>query len=892
VRPGGCCLRHLARGFRTQSSVELAAAGGSSSSELEGRAEAEVQMVPDEQLYPHRGWKGGPQNLTEEETRVVHSRIARCYDPRIDGDYSKVSYKAELDAYMKFQVKPGLDKVSRVISYEMPHVWGKHALTGFMAHHWISAIIPDIEKAPSSQCIEFDYSSALNTTHDPSGCFFFRRSFEPTQKLVKCVEGALESSRSWKGRRAIMGAWGEVLNKAEFTFSVFRRSSGKSTGVPSSLSSLHAKWNSDGNVVPERFNETKGCGRTFYSPTCDTGTTLRELQPCGEGEREDEKTVLECESRSAGNDSSIAELIVDRDVVRAGQLCKTNSTPPLFGRVALAEGAGCPEEEKVEEAIRLGAVAVVLQTMPGEYYYRGERGKKFGKLLPIPTFAVSSRSMKEVVNFLKSLEKEENLTAGDAHLRIATYAPIFQEGADIVPNYAEEVKIWADAGEAVSWSSTLDRAYEIIKTVSMEKMDHSSLERAKFMVSQAVRTSMTQPLKSKFDQIDADTEEALMQCYGLSEPPTTATTTTTTTQTMTLETVEEEVEIEDELAEEVDPPDDHEADETGAGSWVQLGGGGDTACKSVSVMSSGRRKEFGAEELKNRVEFRLGGASLELNETEGIHMVTVDPDTQGVLSQSVYTRGGWLFKGAVNGETELVRDLGDLPTGTVVLIAVKGDGMAGLKEETVLALRRAGAKAVRNARPEEGYIFVGQIGGRPAAEKIGRLVRAQALLPCRAGSRGRVPERASLLHEASKCLPVMWDKVAVGGPPFPQVTDAQTDFPRDDLRVVDTLVVHPICSRFGVALNHWEMSHAPYPNPNEWAPSMKFDLRTGWNALNKGNPRWLRDHMMDFCLHPDTAVCTSYTVCWALLTRHVVKLIHGACDENARVFAEMPEENV
>ncbi|CAK0797557.1 unnamed protein product [Prorocentrum cordatum] len=470
--------------------------------------------------------------------------------------------------------------------------------------------------------------------------------------------------------------------------------------------------------------------------------------------------------------------------------------------------------------------------MPGEYYYRGERGKKFGKLLPIPTFAVSSRSMKEVVNFLKSLEKEENLTAGDAHLRIATYAPIFQEGADIVPNYAEEVKIWADAGEAVSWSSTLDRAYEIIKTVSMEKMDHSSLERAKFMVSQAVRTSMTQPLKSKFDQIDADTEEALMQCYGLSEPPTTATTTTTTTQTMTLETVEEEVEIEDELAEEVDPPDDHEADETGAGSWVQLGGGGDTACKSVSVMSSGRRKEFGAEELKNRVEFRLGGASLELNETEGIHMVTVDPDTQGVLSQSVYTRGGWLFKGAVNGETELVRDLGDLPTGTVVLIAVKGDGMAGLKEETVLALRRAGAKAVRNARPEEGYIFVGQIGGRPAAEKIGRLVRAQALLPCRAGSRGRVPERASLLHEASKCLPVMWDKVAVGGPPFPQVTDAQTDFPRDDLRVVDTLVVHPICSRFGVALNHWEMSHAPYPNPNEWAPSMKFDLRTGWNALN------------------------------------------------------------
>jgi hypothetical protein len=274
-------------------------------------------------------------------------------------------------------------------------------------------------------------------------------------------------------------------------------------------------------------------------------------------------------------------------------------------------------------------------------------------------------------------------------------------------------------------------------------------------------------------------------------------------------------------------------------------------------------------------------------------MVTVDPETQGVLNQSVYSQGGWLFSGASGGEPELVCDLDGLRGGTIVLIAVKGDGMAGLQEETVLALKRAGAKAAGHARAGEGYIFIGQIGGRASAEKIGRLVRAQALLPCKAGSGlPAVPEKAALLHEASKCLPVMWDKVAVGGPPFPQVTDAQTDFPRDDLRSIDTLVVHPICSRLGVVLNHEEMAHAPYPNPSEWAPSAKFDLRTGWNALNKGNPKWLRDHMMDFCLHPDTAVCTSYTVCWSLLTRHVTKLIHGACDEHARAFAEMPEEDL
>jgi len=151
-----------------------------------------------------------------------------------------------------------------------------------------------------------------------------------------------------------------------------------------------------------------------------------------------------------------------------------------------------------------------------------------------------------------------------------------------------------------------------------------------------------------------------------------------------------------------------------------------------------------------------------------------------------------------------------------------------------------------------------------------------------------VPEQALLTHEASRCLPLMWDKLEVPGPPYPQVWEASGSFPGDNLREVDELKVHPLCSRLGLALNHWEMFGAPYPDPNEWEPGSKFKLSTGLDAFHKGSPRWIAKHFMDYCLNPDTAVCTSFTVCWAALTRHVTRLVHPYCDEAARPFPEMP----
>jgi len=203
-------------------------------------------------------------------------------------------------------------------------------------------------------------------------------------------------------------------------------------------------------------------------------------------------------------------------------------------------------------------------------------------------------------------------------------------------------------------------------------------------------------------------------------------------------------------------------------------------------------------------------------------------------------------------------------------------------------LKKAGANIADQARDREGYLLISQLGIAALAEKAGRWVDAEVLLPCEADEAAN--EDALLIHEASKCLPVMWDKVEIGGPPLQQVTDASGSFQQkhDHVRVIDDLLVHPICSRMGLALNVQQMSKASYPNPDQWAISSKFNAPTAWDAMMKGNPQWVAKNLMDFCMNPDTAVCTSFTVCWAMLTRHITKLIHPFCDEKLRAFPEMP----
>lgn len=134
----------------------------------------------------------------------------------------------------------------------------------------------------------------------------------------------------------------------------------------------------------------------------------------------------------------------------------------------------------------------------------------------------------------------------------------------------------------------------------------------------------------------------------------------------------------------------------------------------------------------------------------------------------------------------------------------------------------------------------------------------------------------------------MWDKVEVSGPPYPQVLDASSSFPGGNLEEVDEIKLHPVCGRMAVALNAVEMTKAPYPDPTEWEPGENFRFSTGFDALKKGNPRWIRDNALSYCMNPDTALCTSYATCFALLARHVTQHIHPFCNESLRVSPELP----
>merc|ERR1712194_655314 len=121
---------------------------------------------------------------------------------------------------------------------------------------------------------------------------------------------------------------------------------------------------------------------------------------------------------------------------------------------------------------------------------------------------------------------------------------------------------------------------------------------------------------------------------------------------------------------------------------------------------------------------------------------------------------------------------------------------------------------------------------------------------------GPITEEALLTHESSKSLPLMWDKVEVPGPPWPQVWNAAGSFPGRNIEAIDALGVHPVCGRMGLSLNQEEMFNAPYPDPSKWEPGKgNFEWKTfspvvAWQAMQKGDPAWDASHLLEYCLHP------------------------------------------
>lgn len=114
-----------------------------------------------------------------------------------------------------------------------------------------------------------------------------------------------------------------------------------------------------------------------------------------------------------------------------------------------------------------------------------------------------------------------------------------------------------------------------------------------------------------------------------------------------------------------------------------------------------------------------------VSDNRGLSVVAVDPTDGQVLTSRAYD----LWADPFSSNRQLSADLGALPDGTVVLIALKDSGMENLDTTGLSALNSVGSTLSGALGVREGYALIGSKGGTALAEEIGAQVEVQAELP-------------------------------------------------------------------------------------------------------------------------------------------------------------------
>jgi len=143
-----------------------------------------------------------------------------------------------------------------------------------------------------------------------------------------------------------------------------------------------------------------------------------------------------------------------------------------------------------------------------------------------------------------------------------------------------------------------------------------------------------------------------------------------------------------------------------------------------SAFRHGNRADFYIDNKK----IHLEGGKFALHELSrrGFNIVTVDPDSQQVMSAMSYDTSS----SAQVASTQMAADLNALPEGRVVLVAVRGSGLEGLSSAALRALRRVGATGMASGgRAQEGYALIGSKGGTAVAERKGHVVEVEGEVP-------------------------------------------------------------------------------------------------------------------------------------------------------------------
>jgi len=139
----------------------------------------------------------------------------------------------------------------------------------------------------------------------------------------------------------------------------------------------------------------------------------------------------------------------------------------------------------------------------------------------------------------------------------------------------------------------------------------------------------------------------------------------------------------------------------------------ENCAKKVEIISAGPSQKVASKIL-------LDGQQIAFPLARGINLITMDPVTQQVVSNSTYDT----YIAAETENARLASDLRSLPTGRTVLIAVHDTGLEKLSSDALSALHHLGSR-IDGGFFREGYAFVGRVGQQPVVEKRSRDMKQQ-----------------------------------------------------------------------------------------------------------------------------------------------------------------------
>eukprot|EP00930_Biecheleria_cincta_P027622 TRINITY_DN19373_c0_g1_i1.p1 TRINITY_DN19373_c0_g1~~TRINITY_DN19373_c0_g1_i1.p1 ORF type:complete len:419 (+),score=64.83 TRINITY_DN19373_c0_g1_i1:46-1302(+) len=147
----------------------------------------------------------------EETKQLVYEQIGRCRDPgnrwTWNGQAEAEWEPAFGEAVKQARADPN-GPHAQTLQRPLKSTFG--FLASFLPYHAALQLTTDRMKkvsegqfSPDSHCFAFDYKNFSPGDADPHGCGFFKKSFQPLQKLRQCITHKLESSINWKAYKAV-----------------------------------------------------------------------------------------------------------------------------------------------------------------------------------------------------------------------------------------------------------------------------------------------------------------------------------------------------------------------------------------------------------------------------------------------------------------------------------------------------------------------------------------------------------------------------------------------------------------------------------------------------------------------------------------------------------------